>query len=147
MRIENASETLLPRSGATRQHELTPQEQKEVDKLEKRDREVRRHERAHKAAAGSFAIGGPAYEYSTGPDGKRYAVGGEVRLDTSKLRGDPAATVRKMRSIRRAALAPAEPSPSDRSVATEATRKSAEAEREIRENARKERGSLIDTHA
>ncbi|MCH8129990.1 MAG: hypothetical protein IIC70_08840, partial [Acidobacteria bacterium] len=60
-----------------------------------------------KAAAGSNASGGPTFEFTTGPDGKRYAVGGEVQIDTSAVDGDPQATIQKMQQVRRAALAPA----------------------------------------
>ena len=95
-------------------------EQVELDKLQERDREVRRHEQAHKAAAGRYA-GAISYEYSQGPDGKRYAVGGEVGIDISPEK-DPEATIAKMRQIKAAATAPAEPSPQDRAVAAEASR-------------------------
>ncbi len=95
---------------------LTEQEQEEVDKLRTRDREVRMHEQAHKAAAGPH--GGPiSFSFTTGPDGRRYVVEGEVSIDVSPVEGDPEATVRKMRQVRAAALAPADPSPADRKVA------------------------------
>ena len=95
-----------------------------------RDAEGRRHEQAHKAAAGSYVQGGPSFEYETGPDGRRYAVGGEVQIDTSEVSGDPAATIRKMQQVCRAALAPGEPSAQDRAVAAqaEATERKARAE-------------------
>lgn len=107
---------------------LSEEEQKQVDELKQRDAEVRRHEAAHKAAAGSYASGGPSFEFQAGPDGRRYAVGGEVQIDTSPVSGNPRATIAKMQQIRRAALAPASPSAQDRSVAAQA----AQAEREAR---------------
>jgi len=113
------------------QQELTKKEQQEVNNLKNRDREVRTHEQAHKAAAGNHASGGPSYEYQTGPDGKRYAVGGEVQIDTSPVRGDPQATIRKAQVIQQAAMAPAEPSSQDRQVAAEASRMEAEAHKEL----------------
>ncbi|MCA8932648.1 MAG: hypothetical protein KDA49_09290, partial [Rhodospirillaceae bacterium] len=61
---------------------LTEEEQAEVDALKERDAEVRRHEQAHAAAGGAYA-GQPTYEYQTGPDGNRYAVGGEVNIDVA----------------------------------------------------------------
>ncbi len=100
--------------------QLTPEEDKQVRKLKQRDAEVRRHEQAHKSAAGGNATGAPTFEYQTGPDGKRYAVGGEVSIDTSAVSGDPQATIQKMQQIRRAALAPAQPSGQDRAVAAQA---------------------------
>ncbi|MGB0618306.1 MAG: putative metalloprotease CJM1_0395 family protein [Myxococcota bacterium] len=110
--------------------ELNDEEQEEVVELKKRDAEVRAHENAHKAAAGQHARGGPTYEYERGPDGRRYAVGGEVRIDTSPVPDDPDATILKMRQVRRAALAPAEPSPQDRRVASEASQQESAARQE-----------------
>lgn len=94
----------------------------EVRELKQRDAEVRRHEAAHKSAAGPHASGGPTFQFQAGPDGKQYAVGGEVSIDTSEVAGDPAATIRKMQQVRRAALAPANPSAQDRAVAATAAR-------------------------
>lgn len=99
---------------------LTFQEQQEVRKLKGRDQEVRAHEQAHMAAGGQYIRGGATYSYQTGPDGNRYAVGGEVSIDTSPVSGDPAATIRKMETVKRAALAPANPSGQDRRVAASA---------------------------
>lgn len=112
-------------------NELTTQELHIINDLKLRDRNVRQHEQAHKAVAGSYAIGGPFYQYQTGPDGKRYAVGGHVSIDTGK-EADPEATIRKMDTVRRAALAPSDPSPQDRSVAAQATRSKQEALMELR---------------
>lgn len=102
--------------------ELTPDEHQQVQELVARDTEVRAHEQAHAAAGGQWA-GAPSYDYQRGPDGKRYAVGGEVPIDVSSVAGDPRATIAKMQQVRRAALAPAQPSPTDRRVAAEATLK------------------------
>lgn len=124
---------LSPRAeaaGRERPGELSRAEQEEVRELRARDREVRAHENAHKAAAGRHARGGPSYSYERGPDGRRYAVGGEVQIDTSAVPNDPDATILKMRQVRRAALAPAEPSPQDRKVASEASRTEAAARAE-----------------
>lgn len=109
---------------------LTEEEQRVVAELKKRDAEVRAHEAAHKAAAGAYA-GAISYTYQQGPDGRRYAVGGEVPIDISTIPGDPHATVRKMQQIRRAATAPAEPSGSDRAVAAAATKAILQAQAEI----------------
>jgi hypothetical protein len=109
--------------GGPANHQLTEEEQQEVVDLQERDREVRRHEQAHVAAGGQYVRGGARLEYETGPDGKRYATGGEVSIDTSEVPDDPAATIRKMQAIRRAALAPAEPSATDQRIAAEARTK------------------------
>ena len=60
--------------------QLSPKEKKEVEKLQERDQKVRRHEQAHLSAAGGLATGGANYKFKTGPDGRQYAVGGEVGL-------------------------------------------------------------------
>ncbi|MCA8959220.1 MAG: hypothetical protein KDC38_01855 [Planctomycetes bacterium] len=109
--------------------ELTEDQQHEVDDLRKRDREVRSHEQAHKSAAGAHA-GAIAFEFETGPDGRRYAVGGSVPIDTSPVPGDPDATIRKMEQVRKAAVAPAQPSAQDRQVMATAQRQLNEARAE-----------------
>ena len=99
---------------------LTEEEQETVDDLKERDAEVRRHEQAHKAAGGQYA-GSISYTYQAGPDGRRYAVGGEVPIETSPVAGDPDATIRKLQQVRNAALAPAEPSAADQAIAARAS--------------------------
>lgn len=104
-------------------------EQREIDQLKARDREVRAHEQAHAAVGGQYA-GSPSYEFETGPDGQQYAVGGEVSIDISR-ENDPSDTIDKMQQVRAAALAPAEPSPQDFRVASEANRIAGEARSEL----------------
>lgn len=111
--------------------DLSEDEQAQVARLKQRDQEVRTHEQAHLAAAGPHARGGATYEYQSGPDGQRYAIGGEVQIDTSPVEGDPAATIRKAQQVRAAALAPAEPSAQDRAVAGAASKMEAEAVKEL----------------
>lgn len=111
--------------------ELTPEEQEQVQELSARDREVRTHEQTHLAVAGPYARGGPTYSYQQGPDGKRYAIGGEVQIDTAPVSGDPEATIRKAQVVRAAALAPAEPSSQDRAVAAAATKMQQQAQAEL----------------
>lgn len=123
--------------------ELTSEEKAEVRELEGRDREVRSHEQAHLAAGGRYVRGGARFSYQTGPDGERYAVGGEVGIDTSRERS-PEATIQKAQVVRRAALAPAEPSSQDRAVAAQANRMEAEARVEM---ARDERGAAQEERA
>ncbi len=118
--------------------ELNEEEKKVVQELRARDQEVRAHENAHKAAAGGYATGGPTYTYQTGPDGKRYAIGGEVQIDTSEVPNDPEATIRKAQVIRRAALAPAEPSGQDQRVAAQARVIENRARQEIAKERREE---------
>lgn len=111
---------------------LTPEERKKVAELKRRDAEVKAHEQAHAAAGGPYASA-PRFRFTRGPDGKFYAVAGEVSIDTSAIPGNPQATIRKMQQVKRAALAPHEPSAQDRRVAAEAERKIIQARQEIRE--------------
>lgn len=110
---------------------LTEQQQSEVEKLKQRDQEVRAHEQAHLNAAGGIAMGGASFQYVTGADGKRYATGGEVSIDTSAVANNPEATIRKAESIRRAAMAPAQPSGQDHAVASAAQAMAAKARIEL----------------
>lgn len=110
---------------------LTSEEEAVVAELQRRDAEVRRHEQAHAAAGGRFA-GAPSYEFERGPDGALYAVGGEVSIDTSPIPGDAQATLQKAQQIRRAALAPSDPSPQDQRVAAEANQQIAQARADLR---------------
>ena len=99
---------------------LTKAEEMLITELKQIEQAVRKHEMAHVAAGGRYILSGANYSYKTGPDGKRYVVGGEVTIDTSPVPGDPQATINKMRQVRSAALAPADPSPQDRRVASTA---------------------------
>ncbi len=105
------------------------EEQLIINDLSARDREVRAHEQAHSAVGGQYA-GAPSYEFKRGPDGVNYAIGGEVSIDTSPEQ-TPEQTIRKAQIVRRAALAPAEPSPQDRSVAAQATQMESQAQRDL----------------
>lgn len=105
------------------------QERREISELAARDREVRAHEQAHMAVGGQYA-GAASYSYKRGPDGVSYATGGEVPISTSK-ESSPQATIQKAQIIRRAALAPAEPSAQDRRVAAQAGVLEAEARKEL----------------
>ena len=102
-------------------------ELKIIQQLSSRDREVRTHEQAHVAASGGLANGGPSFQFTRGPDGRLYATGGEVGIDVSPVANDPQATIEKAQKIRRAALAPANPSQADRNVAARATAMATEA--------------------
>jgi hypothetical protein len=106
--------------------ELSESERQQVGALQERDREVRAHEMAHVAAGAGLVTRGASYTYQTGPDGQRYAIGGEVGIDTSPGR-TPAESLAKAERVRAAALAPAEPSAQDRQVAAQAARMASEA--------------------
>ncbi len=114
------------------EQDLSEDEKRAVEKLKQRDQEVKAHERAHMAGGSGVVVGGASYEYEHGPDGKMYAVGGEVKIDTSK-ENTPEATIRKMQQVKKAALAPAQPSAQDRSVAAAAAQVEADARMELQQ--------------
>ncbi|WP_293448386.1 putative metalloprotease CJM1_0395 family protein [Persephonella sp.] len=86
-----------------------------IQKLRMIEQKVKAHEMAHKTAGGELT--GPVhYKYQKGPDGRLYIVGGEVPIKI-KVGKTPEETIEIARKIKRAALAPADPSPQDRAVA------------------------------
>jgi hypothetical protein len=97
-----------------------PKVQAQVLELKAIDQKVRAHEMAHISAGSGVVRSGATFSYTKGPDGKLYATGGEVQVDTSPVPGDPDATIEKAEQIQRAALAPADPSSQDRAVAAKA---------------------------
>jgi|WetSurMetagenome_2_1015567.scaffolds.fasta_scaffold37302_4 hypothetical protein len=101
-----------------------------VQQLESQDREVRATQQAHAAAAAGVGSV-PTYSYRVGPDGRLYAVSGEVRIDTTPVPGDPEATLRKARQIEEAAFTPGDPSPEDRRAAAMAAALAARARQEL----------------
>lgn len=119
------SEPVEPQS-----RQLSAEELRQVRLLESADRRVRAHEQAHVAVGGSLVRGGATFTYAIGPDNKRYAVAGEVSIDTSPGR-TPQETIPKAQHIRETALAPVDPSPQDRSVAAIATQMEGDARREL----------------
>ena len=112
------------------EQQLSDSDKREIQELQQRDQEVRAHEAAHKAAAGRYATGGASFDYQRGPDGRQYAVGGEVSIDTSRPE-NPSEALSKAQAIQAAALAPAEPSAQDRQVAQAASQMAAEARAEL----------------
>lgn len=97
---------------------LTVEQQRQVAWLQQRDVHVRQHEAAHQAAGGSLT-GGASFSYQIGPDGRSYAVGGEVPVRLASGR-TPDETIANARQARRAALAPSDPSAADLAVANAA---------------------------
>jgi hypothetical protein len=128
---EDGEDSNSQSTGPKTELQLTEDERRILNQLKARDAEVRAHEAAHLAAAGPHAKGAPTFEYETGPDGRQYATGGEVSIDSSPVPGDPEATVRKAQTIKRAALAPREPSGQDRQVAAQAAQLEAQARQQI----------------
>lgn len=109
---------------------LSHEETAEIKELKQADQQVRAHEMAHLAAGAGLVKGGASYSYKQGPDGKLYAVAGEVSIDTSEG-NTPQETITRMQRVKAAALAPADPSPQDRAVAAAASAKAAQAAGEL----------------
>lgn len=105
-----------------------PQVQQVIARLKANEEKVKAHEASHKAAGGSLASSA-TYSYTQGPDGRRYITGGEVQIDMSGGR-TPEETISRMQQVIRAALAPADPSGQDRSVASQAASRMAQAQQE-----------------
>lgn len=128
-----------------KQQEQQQRQEQQVQDLTERDQEVRTHEQAHQSAGGEYASS-PTYQFTQGPDGKRYATGGEVQIDTSVVPGDPAATIAKMQQIRAAALAPAEPSAQDLAVAHSAAASEAKARKELMAEQSAKSGGVLSAY-
>jgi hypothetical protein len=126
---DNGQDASEGKENAEEQQQQQQAEQQQLTELQQRDTEVRRHEQAHASLGGQYASS-PEYEYERGPDGRRYAVNGEVSIDISKV-ATPQETLRKAEQVKAAALAPAKPSVQDLRVATEATQIALEARAEI----------------
>lgn len=97
--------------------ELSAQDRIELAELKSTDSQVRAHEAAHQS--GPAASGGASFTYKKGPDGIMYAVGGEVpvRIQTGST---PQETISNLQGVIATALAPADPSPQDISIASKA---------------------------
>ena len=113
---------------------LSTKEKAQVQAMAARDTEVRAHEQAHKAVGGALT-GSISYSTEKGPDGKHYAIGGHVPIDLSPG-STPAETEQKAMRIIAAALAPADPSPADKSVAAKAAQMATEARSAAADEAR-----------
>ena len=98
-------------------NELNPSEKQMLGELQARDAEVRQHEAAHKAAGAP--TGAASYTYQKGPDGRMYAIGGEVSV-TMKSGSTPEETIANAQAVIASAMAPADPSPQDHAVASSA---------------------------
>lgn len=116
---------------------LSKEQQAEVDRLKKIDQETHAHEAAHKNTGGQYASNA-SFTYTVGPDGKRYAVGGEVSIDVAPIKDDPEATIAKLNVVIAAALAPLKPSAQDRKVASSAVAARNQAQAELVEKKREE---------
>jgi len=124
-------------SDGTNANGLTPEQQQQVQRLKQIDQKVRAHEQAHLSAAAGLAISGANFQTVRGPDGKQYAVAGEVTIDVSPAQ-TPEQTIEKARRIQAAALAPADPSSQDRAVAAAAAQMQLQAQVELNKQRQEE---------
>ncbi|MDD2449577.1 MAG: putative metalloprotease CJM1_0395 family protein [Sulfurimonas sp.] len=110
------------------QNELSADEKRLVLDLQSRDAEVRAHEAAHQS--GGAATGGASYTYQKGPDGRMYAIGGEVSI-SYKSGSTPQETIANADAVIAAALAPANPSGQDLAVASSANMMKIKAQQQL----------------
>jgi hypothetical protein len=96
-----------------------------------RDQEVRGHEKAHLSSLGPYAASLVQYDTASVPGGGSVAVGGKIAVDLAEVPGDPAATLRKARTVFAAANAPGDPSAADLRVAARAYGLMLEAKKEL----------------
>lgn len=91
--------------------------QRVLEKFKNTDAKIRSHEQIH--ASIGHTTTPISYTYQEGPDGKMYAVGGHVRLDTS-IPDDPKAAQFKLDQIRKSASAPVDSSGADSMISSQA---------------------------
>ena len=97
--------------------ELSQDEKRLVNDLQARDAEVKAHEAAHQS--GGASTGAATYSYQQGPDGRMYAIGGEVSV-SFQTGSTPQETIANAQAVIASALAPADPSGQDMAVASSA---------------------------
>jgi hypothetical protein len=109
------AETISPMLG-----EMTLEQANELKRMQTQADKVVSHEGAHAMVGGTLMLGGPVYQYELGPDGEVYETAGQSRIDMSPIAGNPQGTIFKMQHVKRAAMAPLNPSGADRVVASQA---------------------------
>ncbi len=85
--------------------------QSDVRKLINWENNVKQHEQAHMAVGGGL-VSTARFSYTLGPDGKRYVSGGEVSISIPSSENEED-NLNTLERVKRAALAPADPSPQD----------------------------------
>ncbi|WP_114087983.1 putative metalloprotease CJM1_0395 family protein [Thalassospira profundimaris] len=100
--------------------EMNDAERAEVARLQARDSAVKQEEKGHAAAAGQYASA-PQYQYTIGPDGKAYAIGGHVDVSIRSHGGAAGDTRSALAALQNAALSPNAPSGADMAAFRQAT--------------------------
>ena len=90
--------------------------QRVLNKFKHSDANIQSHEQTHASIGRTTAP--ISYTYQEGPDGKMYAIGGHVKLDTS-IPDDPKAALFKLDQIKRASLGPSDVSGADIGIASQ----------------------------
>ncbi len=122
-------------------NKLSTEEKQIVSELQARDSEVRAHEAAHQS--GGASTGAASYTYQKGPDGKMYAIGGEVPI-SMKSGSTPQETIANAQAVIASALAPADPSGQDQAVAASAMMMITKAQQQLaQENQKKLEGEAV----
>ncbi len=88
-----------------------------LEKFKSIDANIRSHEQAHSSLTNTTTP--IQYTYQVGPDGKLYATGGHVRIDTS-IPNDPKAASAKLDQIKKSATANGDMSSADGTIAIQA---------------------------
>lgn len=117
-KLQEKEQTQKEKKSSSDEEKLSEDEKQLVKDLQARDAEVKTHESAHQAAGGGMT-GAASFSYQQGPDGKMYAIGGEVSISTPSG-STPQETIANAQQVIAAAMAPADPSGQDFSVASSA---------------------------
>lgn len=104
------------KSKSKNEKELSEDKEELVKDLENRDTQPH-----HVAAAAGYVRGRIHYEFQTGPDGLKYAIGNHVELDTSAIPNESEKTIQEPQVIRQTLLAGGEASSSDIELASAAS--------------------------
>ena len=116
--------------------QMSAEQKKQIAEMKAVEQKVKAHEQAHRSVGGKFS-GGISYDFQKGPDGQQYIVGGEVPIQMPRS-DNPEETIQAMEQVRRAALAPANPSSQDMQVASKASQAILEAQSELKSKENKE---------
>lgn len=83
----------------------------DVRRLINWENNVKQHEQAHMSVGGGL-VSAARFSYTVGPDGRRYVAGGEVSISIPSSNKEED-NIQTFERVKRAALAPADPSPQD----------------------------------
>ena len=115
---------------------LSEDEKRLVNDLKSRDSEVRVHEAAHQGAGGGMT-GAASFTYQQGPDGRMYAIGGEVSISVPSG-STPQESIQNAKQAIAAAMAPSDPSGQDFAVASSAMVMLMKAEQQLAKESQEE---------